>query len=82
MYEADDETLLSWAAAENRVLITHDVRTIPGFLYERVLAGLFTPGVIEVAQGITRAQAIEELAVMIVAGKPADFENLVRYIPM
>jgi hypothetical protein len=82
MYQADDQALLNWCAAENRILITHDVRTIPGFLNERVRLELPVPGVIEVAQGISAGQAIEELAVMLLAGNPADFENLVRYVPM
>jgi predicted nuclease of predicted toxin-antitoxin system len=36
---ADDPTLLAWAAQEGRILLTHDVRTIPRFAYERVRAG-------------------------------------------
>jgi hypothetical protein len=36
---ADDVTLLAWAAQERRILITHDVRTIPRFAYDRVRSG-------------------------------------------
>jgi hypothetical protein len=34
-----DEVLLRWAAAEERVLLTHDVSTITEYAYRRVLAG-------------------------------------------
>lgn len=45
---AEDPVILAWAAAEGRVLLTHDIATIPPFAYERVLAGDAMPGVIEV----------------------------------
>jgi predicted nuclease of predicted toxin-antitoxin system len=32
----DDPTILSWAASENRILLTHDVATITRFAYERI----------------------------------------------
>ena len=33
---ASDPDILAWAAAENRILLTHDRDTIPFFAYERV----------------------------------------------
>ena len=42
---ADDETILEWAAAGNRILLTHDRATMPNFAYERVRAGRPMPGV-------------------------------------
>jgi uncharacterized protein DUF5615 len=82
LYQAPDPELLIWLAAEGRILLTHDVRTMPGFMYERLGKGLSTPGIIEVQRSTPIGQAIDELEVMIGAGTPADFENLVRYIPM
>ena len=40
-----DPDLLEWAAAADRILLTHDVNTVPGFAYDRVRAGLPMPGV-------------------------------------
>jgi predicted nuclease of predicted toxin-antitoxin system len=37
----DDPTVLAWAAAENRLLVTHDRKTIPGFAVARILAGQY-----------------------------------------
>jgi hypothetical protein len=39
MYKAPDDQLLVWLADEGRILLTHDVRTMPRFVYERVRAG-------------------------------------------
>ena len=41
------------------------------------------PGIIEVKRGrVSIGQAIDELEIAIGAGKPEDFENQVRYIPI
>ncbi len=34
IYEADDPIVLEWAAKENRILLTHDVRTMSRYAYE------------------------------------------------
>src|SRR5260221_10783875 len=82
VYQADDPTLLQWAAQQGRILITHDIRTIPAYAYERVVAGLPMPGVIEVNKLISIGEAIAELSLLIGAGNPADFDNQVRYVPI
>ncbi|MEI8131153.1 MAG: hypothetical protein WCG34_01890, partial [Leptolinea sp.] len=41
-------SLLSWAAREGRILLTHDVKTMVGFAFERVDAGQTMPGIFEV----------------------------------
>lgn len=82
MYQAPDPELLDWLASEKRILLTHDIRTMPGFVYERVQDGLSVPGIIEVKRSTPIGQAIDELEIMIGAGTDEDFENLVRYIPL
>jgi hypothetical protein len=41
--ESPDPDLLAWAAEHNRILLTHDLKTIPKFAYERVRAALPMP---------------------------------------
>ena len=36
----EDPEVLEWCARENRILLTHDVRTITKFAYDRLEAGL------------------------------------------
>ncbi len=45
---AADPAILEWAANENRILLTQDVRTVTHFAYVRVRNGLKMPGVVEV----------------------------------
>ncbi len=53
-----DAEVLEWAAAEGRVLLTHDVTTMRLYAEERVAAGVIMPGVFEVSQQTPIAQAI------------------------
>lgn len=48
----DDAAMLAWAAAENRVLLTHDVATVTAHAYARIDAGLPMPGLLEVCQRV------------------------------
>lgn len=43
---AEDPIILDWAAREGRVLLTHDISTVPPFAHQRVAAGQPMPGAI------------------------------------
>jgi hypothetical protein len=78
----EDPQLLALAAEQNRTLITHDLKTIPKFVYERVPAKLPTPGAIAVPDSLPIGQAIEELASLVACSEPNEFVDLVRYLPL
>ncbi|MBA2447710.1 MAG: DUF5615 family PIN-like protein [Chloroflexi bacterium] len=50
--EAKDPAILDWAAREGRVLLTHDVRTMSRFAYERVRRGERMPGLVVMSDTI------------------------------
>jgi predicted nuclease of predicted toxin-antitoxin system len=77
-----DERILAWAAAEERVLLTHDRDTIPNFAYDRVRAGEPLPGVFLVSDHIAKGQAIDELLLAVHCLTPEECRNLVTYFPM
>ncbi|MQA16992.1 MAG: hypothetical protein GEV09_23530 [Pseudonocardiaceae bacterium] len=79
---ADDQMVLEWAAAQNRVLITHDVATMVRFAYERVAAGLPMPGVFEIGAGVPLAQAVEEVLLLAECSYDGEWEGQVRYLPL
>ena len=82
IYQADDPTVLAWAARENRLVLTHDAETMAGFAYERVKQGLSMPGVIEIDDQAPVGQIIEELLIFIGASDPSEYENRVVYLPL
>jgi hypothetical protein len=53
---------------------------MPNYVYKRIEAGLFVPGVIEVNDNLSVGFALEELEVLVGAGNPEDFENRVYFV--
>ena len=82
IYQASDTTVLEWAASRNCIILTHDVQTMIGYAYDRIKANLPMPGLIEVADDLPIGEAIDELATMIGASTPAEFDQQVKYIPI
>jgi hypothetical protein len=82
MLASADPELLEWAAAQGRILLSHDVKTLAGYAYARVQEGLPMAGVIEVRVSESLGTLIEELVLMIEASTIEEFENQVRYIPI
>lgn len=77
-----DHEILHWAADKGRILISHDLKTIPGFAVERLLAGLPMPGVILLPPSLSIAQAMEELAAIAGATDADEWNNQIAYLPL
>ncbi len=82
MAQAPDPELLGWAAREGRILLTHDLSTIPGHFYNRIRAGLPVPGVIEVPRKMPIGQVVHDLELIITAGTSDDFQGKIFYLPI
>ena len=76
-----DPELLAWCAKEERVLLTHDARTLVGFAFDRVRAQLQMPGVIEVSQTARLKLVIEELTLWAYCAEPEEVRDQVIYVP-
>lgn len=81
MQGSEDPTLLAWAAEQDRILITHDINTVPKYAYERVAAGQPLPGVIIVPEDMQIGEAIEELLIIIECSDQSEYENQVIHVP-
>jgi hypothetical protein len=77
-----DQALLAWAAQEQRVILTHDVNTVPGYAYERIASGLPMPGVIVVPEDLAIRLAIEEAVTLIECSTTDELDSQVKYIPI
>ncbi len=80
--EADDPTVLEWAAQQGCVVLTHDVTTMTNFAYERIEAGLSMPGVFEVSRRVSVGLAIEELLLIAECSLEGEWEGQVRFLPL
>ncbi|XGV97038.1 MAG: DUF5615 family PIN-like protein [Leptolyngbya sp. BL-A-14] len=77
---ASDAIILEYAAQEERVLLTHDVNTITRYAYERLVAGLAMPGVIEVRQDASIGQIIDDI--LLLAEFEEDCQGQILYLPL
>jgi hypothetical protein len=75
----DDDTVLTRATGEGRVILTHDVSTLIGRAFERIRAGSTMPGVVAVPQSMP--VVIEDL-VLVECSSPEGWANQVRYLPL
>lgn len=78
----DDPAILRWAANESRIVISHDIKTMPGFAGERLTAGLPMPGVILLRSTLSLAHAIDELAAVAGASDAEEWNNQIAYLPL
>lgn len=55
---------------------------MPGFLYERVIRQLHTPGIIIVPWGMADGPGAADLAVLLGCSDAWEIENRVRWLPL
>jgi len=82
MQGMQDPPLLREAAVLHRVLVTHDLKTVPRHAYARVAAGEPMPGIIAVPDDLPIGQAIEQLYIVVECAEENDLENQVLYLPL
>jgi hypothetical protein len=76
-----DQAVLTLAAQEHRILVTHDRRTMPGhfadFIYQHS-----SPGVFIIAQNVSVRVAIDELLLIWTASDSEEWINLIVELPL
>lgn len=79
---SSDPEVLEWAAGEGRVLLTHDLATMPVYAFERIRQSVPMAGVVEVAPSLTVGQVIEDLALLADFSLDGEWENRILYLPL
>jgi hypothetical protein len=79
---ASDEKLLEWAADNNRVVVTHDRRTMPRFVKDRLVAGMHVPGVLIVDDWAPVGICIENLELIAECGEEYEWQDKIIYLPL
>ena len=82
LMHAPDPVVLDWAAAEGRTLLSHDKKTMPRYVYERITHGLPVAGVIELLPPYTVLQAVEDVLIVAVSVPPDQMRNRIIYLPL
>ena len=76
-----DPQVLALAAHEDRILVTHDRRTIPRHFGD-FISNQKSPGVVIVAQKVDVGVAIEELLLIWSASEAEEWLNLIVDLPL
>jgi hypothetical protein len=76
----DDEAVLSLAASSGRVLVSHDVTTMPEE-FSRFIEKQASPGVILISQELSYREAIDGLLRVWSNTEAEDWENVLSFLP-
>ena len=79
---ANDEAVLEWAAAQGRVLLTHDVRTMTKCANQRAQSGKAMPGVFAISRAVPYSSAIEDILLLAECSLDGEWEGQIRYLPL
>ena len=77
-----DDWILEYAANEGRIVITHDIRTMPAHATDRIKKNLYLPGLIVVPDTLDIATAVNDLEVLIVCATEAELQNRIYFLPI
>ena len=79
---ADDLKVLEWAANVERILLTHDEKTIPHYAYERIGRGDMIAGVIVASNTLSIGMVIEDLLLIVACSSASEWVDQVRRLPL
>lgn len=77
-----DPEVLDIAAEERRVLVSHDVNTIPAHFRALRDGGKKCAGVLLIPQTLEIGTAIEELLLIWIASEASEWENRLQWLPL
>jgi Domain of unknown function (DUF5615) len=78
----DDPEVLALAAEQQRVLVSHDVGTMPAHFRAFKNAGRQSAGVFLIAQSLDVGAAIDELLLVWLASEASEWENRLLWLPL
>ena len=77
-----DPEVLALAAGQQRVLVSHDVGTMPAHFRAFTNADKRSAGVFLIPQSLDVRTAIEELLLIWIASDASDWENRLEWLPL
>jgi len=77
-----DSEVLTLAAEQERVLVSHDVATMPAHFRAFRKAGKRSPGVFLIPQSLDVGAAIEELLLVWLASEASEWVDRLEWLPL
>lgn len=82
LYGKSDPEVLAWALSENRILVTHDVRTIPALAFEWLSDNRAIPGILLAEQSAPIGQVIADLLLITDASEQSEWDGQIHYLSL
>ena len=79
---AKDPTVLAWAAAHDRLVVTHDISSMPDFADKRIEAGQCMRGVVVAPRRLSVRRVIDDLLLLAECSHDGEWEGRVIYLPL
>jgi hypothetical protein len=80
--EQPDSVVISWAAVNGRVLLTHDLNTMIDAALDLVRSRQPMPGLIAVPQQVGIGAAIQDVALIAICAEANELEGQIVYVPL
>lgn len=80
--DASDSDLLGWAAEQNRVLVTHDRRTMPFHAAARIASNEDVAGIIVVSRRLPVGDVIDDLEIIVTCSEASEWKNIIMHLPL
>jgi predicted nuclease of predicted toxin-antitoxin system len=77
-----DPDILARAAADGRIVLTHDRNTMTGFASTRVHAGQPMPGLFVVDRQASSGQVLSDLEAMVESSEMDDWRDQIIFVPL
>ncbi len=77
-----DPPLLVWAADRNRILLSHDKRTMPDHLDQFLAGGRHSPGIILILRRLPIGRIIDDLLLIWEASTAEEYRDLITRLPL
>ena len=79
---ASDPEVLAWAAERERIIVTHDRRTMPYHAISRIARAEMVAGIIVVSRQLPVSQVIDELEIIVSCSEMIEWENIIKHLPL
>jgi predicted nuclease of predicted toxin-antitoxin system len=77
-----DPLILEYASGENRIVLSHDVRTMETHALARLTYGKPMPGLLLIHQSSPIGRAIDEIVLIAECSRDDEWDGIIRYLPL
>jgi uncharacterized protein with PIN domain len=79
---ASDPEVLAWAAKQERIIVTHDRRTMPYHATSRIARAEKVAGMVVVSKQLPISRVINDLEIIVSCSDTFEWENTIKHLPL